>query len=364
MALDQDELQALAQHRLDSALVARLHPQHVRHQAVDAVAAALLLLAEHDRLHPATVALEVLLQLQERGQPAAPIGQLLAQLDQRRLGLALIGPAGRQVLLAHRFLLVELLAAALALEQLLRQLVALPRDLLRPRLQLLLLVRRLLQPAGEIAAPLLQIDQVGAVVGEAGEHAHRLVPLGLHRVLRVVDLLQRSLQGLVLGAGVGQLLLLDAQALLLAPEQLQPHRQQRDFLLALHLPRRDRLPLALRELHLLLVQPQLLVEAVRMLGQLLHLLLVLEKLQPLRGESGLQARRMRLGHLLRFRCLGQLVRLRGLLLFEPDVLSAGREQLQLAQLAAQLAEPFRPLCRALQRLQALLHFAHHVAEPQ
>ncbi len=108
------------------------------------------------------------------------------------------------------------------------------------------------------------------MVGELGEHAHRLVPLGLDAVLRLVDLGERRgelvlgllLPRLILGGGVVQLLLLDAQPFFLAPQQLQPDAEQPHFLLVLHLPGRDRLALTLRELHLLLLQAELLVDAV------------------------------------------------------------------------------------------------------
>ena len=67
------------------------------------------------------------------------------------------------------------------------------------------------------------------MVRQLGEDADRLVPLSFHRVLRVVDEPQRGLErvlglplpGLVLRRGVGELLLLDAQAFLFAAQQLQ-----------------------------------------------------------------------------------------------------------------------------------------------
>src|SRR5229473_2769582 len=130
VALDDDELQPLAQHRLDGALVPRLDAQHVGDQPVDAVAPPLLLGAQHDGLHPAAVALEILLQLEQRGEPAASIRQLFAQLDELRIRLALLGAAPGQVLLGGLALLVQLLALVLRREHVLGQLVPLPRDLL------------------------------------------------------------------------------------------------------------------------------------------------------------------------------------------------------------------------------------------
>jgi hypothetical protein len=74
----------------------------------------------------------------------------------------------------------------------------------------------------------------------------------------------------------------------------------------LRLARGDALPLALRELQLLLGEAELLVDLVRGLGQLLHLALVLEELQPLRRQSRLQPRQLRLGHLLGVARIGEL----------------------------------------------------------
>src|SRR2546429_644253 len=71
---------------------------------------------------------------------------------------------------------------------------------------------------------------------------------------------------------------LGAQPSLLARDQPQPPPEPAEPLLVLHLPRRDRFALAGRELHLLLVQPQLLVDPVRVLGQVLDLFFVLEQL--------------------------------------------------------------------------------------
>ena len=267
---------------------------------------------------------------------------------------------------------MQLAAPRLRPGQFLGQLVALPRDLLRASLQLLLLGGCLLQPRRKLRPPPLEIDQVRPVIRELGEDADRLVALPFHRMLGVVDLLERGLQGflgvpllrLVLGGGVGELLLLDPQLLFLAAEMRQAHSQQRHFLPVLRLPAGDGLALPLRELHLLLGEAQLLVDAVRVLRQLLHLLLVLEQVEPLRGEAGFQARGMRERHLLRLAGLVQLVRLRRLGLAQAGVLAAGREQLELAQLAAQLAEFLGLLRRALERLQPLAHLSDDVGKPE
>src|SRR5476649_1371315 len=118
-------------------------------------------------------------------------------------------------------------------------------------------------------------------------------------------------------------------------------------------PRSNGLPLARRKLHLLFTHPQILVDPVRSFGEVLHLLLVLEELQPLGGKSRFQPRRVRLRDLLGIARFRELVRLRRLLLLQPDELLAGREQLQLAQLGAQLAELLGLLRRALERREPL-----------
>src|SRR5438093_718601 len=274
VALDQHELQPLSQHRLDGALVAPLHPQDVGDEPVDAVPAPLLLGAQHDRLHAAPVSLEVLLQLEQRGEAAAPVGQLLAELDELRLALALLGASGGEIRLGGDLVLVQLAALRLRLRQLLRQLVALARELLRARLQLLLLRRRLLQSPAELGAALLQVDEIRAVVGQSREAGHRLVPLAFHRLVPRVDFLERPpqtpvgllLARLVLGGGIGQLLLLQAQPLLFSPEQLEAHSEERDLLLVLRLAGSDGLPLPLGELHLLLGEAELLVDGVGLIG--------------------------------------------------------------------------------------------------
>src|SRR5205814_6951985 len=277
-------------------------------------------------------------------------------LDELRLALALLGASRGEIRLGGDLVPVQLAALRLRLRQLLRQLVALARELLRARLQLLLLRRRLLQSPAELGAALLQVDEIRAVIGQSREDAHRLVPFAFHRVLRVVDFLERRLQRLlglllarlVLGGGIGQLLLLQAQPLLFAPEQLEAHSEERDLLLVLRLAGSDGLPLPLGELHLLLGEAELLVDGVGLIGQLLHLLLVLEELEPLRGEARLEARGMRERDVLGFTRLAQLPGLPAFRVPERQVLAAGGEQLQLAQLRPELAEPRSLLCRPLQ----------------
>src|SRR5205807_5250948 len=139
VALDQHELETLPEHGLDGPLVTRLDPEHVRDQAIDSVAPPLLLLAQHDGLDAAAVPFEVLLQLEQRVEAAAPVGELLANLDQERLGLALLAAPRGEIGLGGDLLSVQLAAPRLRPGQLLGQLVALPRDLLRASLQLLLL---------------------------------------------------------------------------------------------------------------------------------------------------------------------------------------------------------------------------------
>ena len=126
MALHQDELQPLAQDRLHGALVPRIRPQHVRDQSIDPVAPALVLVAQQDRLHPAPVTLEVLLQLEQGGEAAAPVGQLLAQPDEQLFQVAALGEALLQLLLARGSLLVQRPPARLRLGKLSGKLLSLP----------------------------------------------------------------------------------------------------------------------------------------------------------------------------------------------------------------------------------------------
>jgi hypothetical protein len=260
VAFDQDELQPLAEDSLDGALVARIGAQHVGDEAVNTVAAALLLVAQQDRLHPAPVPFEVLLQLEQRGESAAPVGQLLADADEQRLGIAALRRRLLQLVFVRRAALVQRPAVVLRLAQLRRHFVALPLDLSRSRQQLLALAPRLLQAPGQLLPAPLQVDEVRAVVRQPREHRHGLVPLGLDGVLRGVDpsgrVVERRLRlraaRLVLDRRVGELLLLGVEPVLLAREQLEALPEQPDLVLMLHLPRRDRFALALRELHLLL----------------------------------------------------------------------------------------------------------------
>ena len=278
VALDEDQLQPLAEDGFHGALVARVGAEHVGQQAVHAVAAALLLVAQEDRFDAPAVSLEVLLQLEQRGQAAAAIGQLFADPDEQRLGVAPLGLRLLQLVLVRRAALVQRAPVAVRLLQLPRHLVALPRDLDGARRQLLALAFALLQPAGQFLPAPLQVHEVRPVVGQPGQHRHRLVPFGLDRVLGGVDALGRLVQRrfglraprLVFGVRVGELPPLGVEALLLAGEQLEPLAEQTDLVLVLDLPRGDRFALALRELHLLLGEAQLLVDAVRSIGELLH----------------------------------------------------------------------------------------------
>jgi len=61
MALHQHQLQAFAEDRLDGALVGRIGPQDLGDEPIHAVAPALVFIAQQDRLHAASIALEVLL---------------------------------------------------------------------------------------------------------------------------------------------------------------------------------------------------------------------------------------------------------------------------------------------------------------
>src|SRR5258705_498123 len=130
------------------------------------------------------------------------------------------------------------------------------------------------------------------------------------------------------------------------------------------LPRGDRFPLALGELDLLLGEAELFVPPVGVLGQLLPLLFVPQQLEALGGEPRLEAGHVGEHQLLRLGHVAELARLRRLGLAQREELPAGGEQLQVAQLRAQLAVLLGLLRRALQRLQALLHLAHHVGEPE
>src|SRR5207302_10260126 len=132
VALDQHELEALPEHGLDGPLVTRLDPEHVRDQAIDAVAPPLLLLAQHDGLDAPAVPFEVLLQLEQRGEAAAPVSQLFAKLDQERLGLALFGASPGEAGLGGDPVLVQLAALRFRLGQFLGQLGALALDPLLP----------------------------------------------------------------------------------------------------------------------------------------------------------------------------------------------------------------------------------------
>ena len=169
---------------------------------------------------------------------------------------------------------------------------------------------------------------------------------------------------LVFGGGVGQLLPLGVESFFFASEELEALPQQADLVLVLHLPRGDRLALALRELHLLFRETQLLVDAVRSIGQLLHVVLVLEELEPLRRQARFQPRDLGVHDFLRVGRVRKLARERAFLLLRRQPLPAGSEQLQLPQLAAQLAELLRLLRLPLETLQAAAHLADHVGEPQ
>ena len=241
MALHQDELQPLAEDRLDGALVGRIGPQDLGDETVHAVPPALVLVAEQDRLHPAPVSLEVLLQLEEGRQPAPPVGQLLAQPDEERFRLAPFVRAPLRLFFLRYPAVVEGDASRLRAGERVEKLPALPRDLGSARFQLRSLRRELFPAAGEVLPPALEVEEVRAMVREPGEDRHRRVPLLLDGPLGGVDAFQRDGEialeqlaaRLVFRAGIGELAEILVMAFLLAPEQLEADPQESRLLLVL-----------------------------------------------------------------------------------------------------------------------------------
>ena len=100
------------------------------------------------------------------------------------------------------------------------------------------------------------------------------------------------------------------------------------------------------------------------LGQRLHLVLVLEELEPLRREDRLEPRDVGLGDLLLLERRLELRRRRARLIVRGQPASHGGEQLERFQLAAQVAEPGSLLRGPLERREPLLHLGGHVGETE
>ena len=168
---------------------------------------------------------------------------------------------------------MERLAGRLRARESFEKVVALARDLDPPRLELSGLAGELLPPGRQVLPLPLEVDEIRPVIGEPGEHRDGGMPLLLHRTLGSVDPLQGDGQvalehpatGLVFRPGVGELAQVLVMAFLFAGEELEADAEQARFLLVLRPPLGDRLPLAA--------------------GEGLHIPLVLEEPQTLRGET-------------------------------------------------------------------------------
>src|SRR5436309_11918351 len=118
------------------------------------------------------------------------------------------------------------------------------------------------------------------------------------------------------------------------------------------------------ELDLLLGQPEVLVDGMAPLGEGLHIPLVLEEPQTLRGETRLEACDVRLGDLLLLERRLELPRRRPRLLVGGKEAPHVREQLERFQLGAQVAELLGLLRRPLERCEPPLHLSDHVGKAE
>jgi hypothetical protein len=298
VALHDDVLQPLAQHRLDGVLVLGRRRDHVRHEPEDAAVLLRLALAgaRHQAAHAAPVALVVPHHLGERGEPRALVAELLAQRDELRLVLDELGagPLERLLLRAALRLQPQLQLAGLA--ELLDVLRAGSVEVGAAAGDVAGLAAVPGQARAEVRPLPLHLGELAAVAGRPPERRARLGARRLHLTEQrtrlageVADLRVGLGEARLVGAAQrAQLLTLPFEPVALGGERLRLRLER------LHLRRldpgalADLLQLARRRLDRHLRDARLARELVLALGELARAELHLAEAQPLGLDGGLQ----------------------------------------------------------------------------